>query len=175
MTDATSPLAALTGAGRTDVIPGYTLSPWTLRDYGELESEFNRAYIADAAAASANLPPELADKLLVKALEDVRAGCFNWGRTTFTLKMLSATSLPVLLYMSLRNSQPNVTRAEAASLVDLTNARRVHAAILELEGYGGRTKKNEAAGATVATSPNAGTPSSPPSESADSVTTKSSA
>jgi hypothetical protein len=116
----TSPLAALTGAGRTDVLPGYTLSPWTLA------------------------PPEFAQAMISKALDDVKIGEFQWGRAAFKLNVFAATYIPLMLYLSLRGRHPDITRDKAAALLTDENRNTIHRAILENERFIIAKKKDEA-------------------------------
>jgi hypothetical protein len=143
-TNTTSPLAALTGAGRTDVIPGYTLSPWTLRDYGEMESEFARNYLSTVCNAAATAPPEFAQAMISKALDDVKIGEFQWGRAAFKLNVFAATYIPLMLYLSLRGRHPDITRDKAAALLTDENRNTIHRAILENERFIIAKKKDEA-------------------------------
>jgi hypothetical protein len=145
----TSPLAALTGAGRTDVLPGYTLSPWTLRDYGEMESEFARNYLATVCNAAASAPPEFAQAMISRALEDVKIGEFQWGRAAFKLNVFAATYVPLMLYLSLRTRHPEITREKAAALLTDGNRNMVHRAILENERFYVAKKKDDAAPTTT--------------------------
>lgn len=169
-----SQLSDLVGAGLSDVLPEYTLSPWSLCEYGDAEVEFTREHIRNAAIAGQGLPPEVAKMLIDAAMSDAVKSAFVWGRIEFDRRLLATSTLPFRLWLSLRQSHPKLTREQAAALLTRENAANVNRAILELLGFAYEGDKPKKTDGQPSKSNSTGRPSSEPSgESADSATAKS--
>lgn len=148
-------LAELTAAGLSDVIPGYVLSPLTLRDYGEMEREFEAQSLAEAKVAA-----DGAKEIIERALDRIAGGRFSFGSVGFDDAALKVQNLPFLLYLSLRHQHKDVTREKAAAMLDGEDAPQIQAAILSLAGYLVK-KKPEGAPAEPPTGESSSAPSSP--------------
>lgn len=157
-----SELAKLTASPRTDVLPGYTLSPAALADFAQTEAELARAHIATAGAAAVELPDRIGKMIIEAATDDVAAGRFKFGRPAFDAHVVSTTLLPFLLFLTLKREHPATTRTQAEKLITPANEATVSRAVLELFGYNfdkpkaGAPKKEEGASGT-------GQPSAAPS------------
>lgn len=158
-----SELANLTNAGRSDVLPGFTLSPFDLADFGECEAEFSRRHLARAGEAAAVAPPSMREKLLTIASNEAVSGAFNWGRLGFNMAAHSLARLPFLLWLSLRHKHPTTILEEVAGMVTPENRDQVRRAVLELMEYKFGEKK-AVAGQVNQTSPPTGEKSSDPSD-----------
>jgi hypothetical protein len=161
-------LAALAAIGRTDVIPKHTLCPLRIRDFGELQRQFESMYLRVASNAGQGLPKEQADAILDRALILMAIGFFRYGGDGFDGMILAIDQLPTLLWACLQAKHPRMTPAGAALLINDENRINVRNVCLELAGYGPRPKKKESTGQPT------GTESSAPSSSEASATTASS-
>lgn len=162
-------LAELTGAGRVDIFPGFQLATLDLLDYGECEREFEAKHVAFAKAAASGQHPDVAEKIISKALRDVENGKFAFGTDSFDLEALKAQHLPFLLFLELRRNHADMTREKAGELLRASQDQPlVQDVICANAGYS-ITKKN-AASPTPSADPSTGTVSSQPSESPDSPT-----
>lgn len=92
--------------------------------------------MARAASAGVGLPSAVADSLIRIACSEVSAGRFKYGGQPFFAHVLSTTTLPFLLYLSLRRTDSTVTREAAANLITEENEAAVSRAVLEQFGYG---------------------------------------
>lgn len=164
-----SELAKLTAAPLTDVLPGYTLSPPTLADFGQQEAELERRHIATAGAAAVGLPASVAEAIIKAATNDVASGKFKFGRAAFDAHTLAPTSLPFLLYLTLRRNHADLTREKTASLVKTENEAKLNRAVLKLFGYpvdGEPADPKNGAGATPTGTGETSSPSSEPANAA---------
>lgn len=130
-----SDLSQLTGAGDTTIIPGYTLSPFSLAAYGEVEQELEREHMATAAAAGVGLPEALQTKLVDAAAKDVRNGAFNYGSPAFDRRIKAQHNTPFLLWTCLKIKAPQTSRAQADELLKGSNRDVVYWAILGFMGW----------------------------------------
>lgn len=158
-------LAELTGAGRSDIIEGYTLMPLRLLDYGELERIFEARHVARAQAAAEGMPADAAAKIMRQALDDVKRGEFTFGKDAFDDEAMKLANLPLLAYLEIRQKHPDI---DLEKTVDLLTAQpdlgAVREAVLSLARY--RVKKKPPATATEAepsTGASTGEPFSEPS------------
>lgn len=142
-------LAQLTAAPRTDIIPGYVLSPLTLLDIGELEQTFEARHLARGEAAGCGQT----------ALDDVRRGLFSFTGPDFDAEALKAQSLPTIAWMELRKAHKGITPEAAKDLLaTCPDQYAVRTAVLDLAGYQKVKKKSEGeSGGSPA--PNSSTPS----------------
>lgn len=136
-----SELAGLVGSPRSDVIPDYVMSPFQLFEFGECEEEFGRRHVSLAAAACDGADPSIRDTIVGVALNDVAVGSFNYGTVGFDARARAISSLPFLLYLSLRINHANITLAKASALLTPDNRMNVHRVVLSLMGYDKPVKK----------------------------------
>jgi len=172
-----SELSELTAAHDSAALPGYVLSRLDLGDFGELESKLEGRAIALAAAAATNLPRDLGERVMMRALDDCMAGLYSYGGAYFDAWAKSAKATPVLAHLSLLKKHGDMTEEKAAAL--LKDRPGASSDVLKMAGYAPTPKKTDPPPGNQ-TSPSPGGPSSKPSdapetESPASVTTKSAA
>lgn len=166
-----SEVSLLTRAPRSDVLPGYTLTPFDWSAYGEAEEEFDIAHRRKAGKAAIGLPPEIQDKLIAAASFDGQSGAFAYGTFGFDAKVRSGSGLDFLLWVALKPCHPKITLAEAGRLVTRENKPAVHRAVMECMAYKfDQPKKTEDSGpngeAGATGNPSPGDSSTEPSVSA---------
>lgn len=132
-------LADLTAAGRTDILPGYQLSPLSLKDFGVIERELESQRIAEVQVMVEGLPSNLAGvaaPLLLRGVqEDIAKGKYSFGRPLYNAFILSAKAGGLVLSLSIRHARPAFTRPEAEALADTPEAEAARNAILDMSGY----------------------------------------
>jgi hypothetical protein len=179
-----SNLSDLAASGRSiPELPGITLSPWELHDYGTAEDEFERAHLAKVtgAAYSNGMPPEARDHLIRTANAHISEGNLKYGSRGFDLQLFAPSNVPFMLWISGRAKTKNFLLEDAQRLVAQSKIRNaVHNVLLELagidvtrkaDGTKGDDKKGEATAPPDSTGPqstssSAGAESSAPSNSA---------
>lgn len=174
-----SNLPDLAASGRSvPELPGITLSPPELHDYGTVEAEFERAHLATAAASaySDGMPLQAQDHLIRAANDFVAEGRLKYGSRDFDLQLFVPTWVPFLVWVLGRAKTPTLLRKDAAAMVKAQGARNAaHAVILELFGVVKKEKADDKKGEAKAppdstgpqsTSSSAGAESSPPISSA---------
>jgi hypothetical protein len=127
----TAPLAP----GRSDVLPGYTISPLTLTSLAELEDEFARRHVAKLVGGATLVDGADWERAMRLASDETRRTRFAPGTEEWDAAMQSYSSVPLLLYLSLRKHHPQLTRQQAATLLTDDNFTDVRRGILELNGY----------------------------------------
>lgn len=128
-------LAELTGAGRSDILPGHTLSPLSLKDFGELEREIEGRRIAEAKVAADGTHPDVALLLLKSALNDVSSGKYGFGKPHFNAAAMSSAYGGLLLFLSLRHAHKDITREKSDGLADTPNGAKARDAVAEMSGF----------------------------------------
>ncbi len=159
-----SELGELTAAGRADLLPGHTLSPWRLVTIAEAEEEMERRHIATCVAGAIALPQPAQRLVAEAATRDIRDGAFKYRAPGFDRVLLSPSFTSLRLWLSLRARHPGVTRAQAARLITADNEIAVYYATCEMAGWSFAEKKARAGEAAAA--PSAGAPSTTDSASA---------
>lgn len=139
-----SQLSNLTGAGRTDLVPGYVLSPPRLREQAIAEDAFPRWYLNRIERGTRKLNPELRQAMLRTAAVDVRDGYFTVGMPGYDAMAMSAKGTALMFSLSLRVKHPQVTSEEAGKLFDAADESKITAAVQELWGYGVPETKSDA-------------------------------
>jgi len=169
-----STLSDLTGAPRSDVLPGYTLSKVDLGQIGEIEEELCIRHLTKAAKAADRLPPSAGEAVLRRADVAVASGIFSYATPIYDQRIQERTFFPFLLYTNLKVNHPMMTREGAEKIAadhkDLPSLRR---AVLEQHGFSFRVfevPKND-----EAPTQSTGGASSSDSGSADSTGTQSAA
>jgi hypothetical protein len=130
-----SDLAELTGAPRADVLPGYTLSMFGLSDFGEAQREFEIAHVAMAGKAAIDLPKQVGQTVIDRALNDVAEKKFAYGKPLFDRAAFDPAHLPALLHICLKTKHPNITRGQAKALLTRENEYDVQRSVLEQMGF----------------------------------------
>jgi hypothetical protein len=125
---------------RTDVLSNHTLSPFPLVALGEMEDEFNRNHCADLITISLAADPESWEKAMEFASEILKTRPVAFGTEAFDLRALSNSSLPLMFFLSLRVTEPKVTRTDAKALLTDENFLPVRTALLEFLGFKPRPK-----------------------------------
>lgn len=136
-------LSDIASTTNSDVLPGYVLSKWRLKEYADAENEFRESFLRESYAASVSLPAESQERAIDRANKYVGEGNLDYGTRGFKLRLFSARALPFLLWLSLRKLLPEMTREQVASLLTDNNEPQIKAAILKLLGYGGQSPKKE--------------------------------
>lgn len=130
-----STLHDIIGSGVTDILSGYTLSQWTLKEYGLAEKYFERQYLTNIEEASRDMSPMIRTSMIRMAMDDVKSKAYSYGTDYFGVSMLNLSNLPYLLFLSLRKLHPNITPEKAESLVNEENEAKLYSEILILQGY----------------------------------------
>jgi len=150
-----SALTDLTAAGDSSTLPGLLLSPPRLLEWAEAEQEAQRQYLSSIAAT--DLPTAARDAMYARAIDNLRDAPFSFGSPQFDAWATSASALPMLLWLSLRIKQPQITRSAAAELLIHHDNAQIIAAVLNLWGYRAEKKTpprdGTEVGAVVADSP----------------------
>jgi hypothetical protein len=154
-----SVLGDLTAAGDSEIIPGHTLCVPRLLEWAEAEQEAQRQYLWTIAEAASALGAPARDAMYQRAVDNLKSSPFSFGSSAFDAWATSAGALPFLLWLSLRASEPRMTRAQAAELLIQQDAKRIMPAVLELWGYR-LQKKAPARHAAPSESPSTGAASS---------------
>lgn len=165
-------LNEMSAAGRSDVLPGFVLSPPRLREWGDAEQEAASSYLRIVRQACAGMPPEVQAVLMQGALDLVAAGEFGMGMPKLDAFLRSATAAPFVAWLCLRVKHEQITREKVPGMylpaMDDAGAREeeVSRAVLELWGFLPQgSKKNEASNPSPP--PSTGPESSPSSESTE--------
>ena len=130
-----SDLQDLTAAGNSSVIPGSTLSPPRLIEWAEAESEAAEQYIRNISRAAMELPEPARAHLQSRAADNLLNSPPVFGSEAFDAWATSAGAVPFLLWLSLRISEPQVTRQEAAELLAGERGETIARAVWDLWGY----------------------------------------
>jgi hypothetical protein len=163
-----STLADLTAAGRSDVLPGYVLSPPRLREWGDAETEAAASYIRAVRQSCLGLPAEVSVALMQQALDLVASGEFGMGMPKLDAYLRSATAAPFALWLCLRVKHPQVTRDAVDEVTAATSEEDVARAVLELWGFlptGGAKKKTVSESSNQSTGGESSKPSEPSADS----------
>jgi hypothetical protein len=163
-----STLADLTAAGRSDVLPGYVLSPPRLREWGDAETEAAASYIRAVRQSCLGLPAEVSVALMQQALDLVASGEFGMGMPKLDAYLRSATAAPFALWLCLRVKHPQVTRDAVDEVTASASEEDVARAVLELWGFlptGGAKKKTVSESSNQSTGGESSKPSEPSADS----------
>jgi hypothetical protein len=139
-----SQLSELTAAERTDVLPGYVLSPPRLREHGVAEDSFARWYIERVERGTRRIPSDVRRAMLDIAVKDMRDGYFTVGQPGYDAFALSARGTRLMFWLSLRIKHPQITHKEAGELFDKqADEKSVTDAVFALWGYERAAKQTE--------------------------------
>jgi hypothetical protein len=140
-----SEIAKLAASPRSDLLSGFTVSPYGLSEYGELESEFSSNYLSKVGTVAEQMAAPVAKTMIEGALERIARGYFNWGSAGFDACCLSSHHFPLMLHTSLKIKHPQLSRIDAAKLITPENEYALKRGLLELLGFkfDGATKKSE--------------------------------
>jgi hypothetical protein len=159
-------LSDMTAAGRSDVLPGYVLSPPRLREWGEAEAEAGRCAVRVARALAEELPADRQREVLATAYEEVTSGAYSMGMPKLDAFLRAAANAPFIQWLCLRVKHPQVGRADMPTIVTEDVEEDVQRASLELWGFLPPLKKRTARAGRQNPSPPTGRESSPPAENA---------
>lgn len=121
--------------GRSDVLPGHVLSPFPLSAMGEMESEFNRTYCADLVSVSLTADPDSWERAMEFSAERLKERPIAFGTLAFDRMVLANASTPLMAYLSLRVTEPTITRAAAKALLTDEFFLSVRSALLDFLGF----------------------------------------
>jgi hypothetical protein len=130
-----SELSNLTASGNSSIIPGITLSPPRLIDWAEAEIEAAQHYLRTVARSAGELPESARAAMYSRAVDNLRGDPFAFGSRAFDAWAMSAAALPFLLFLSLRQCQPQTSRNQAADLLSGPDGGAVAASVWDLWGY----------------------------------------
>lgn len=130
-----STLSDLTSTGRTDVLPGYEISPFNLSAFAEVEMELGARHLATAALAAARLPEKEAAETRRVADATVQAGAFQFGKQVYDAAVQQTLMTPFLTWVSIKIKMPGVKRQEIENLITPENVWTVRKPVLEAMGY----------------------------------------
>jgi hypothetical protein len=128
-------LADLVGSPRTDVIPGFQLSSFTVDMLAQAEFEFSRKHLEVVMAAAESATDRIAGMMLRVANEHIADKQFVFGSRGFRINVWLQQNVPFLLYLSLQPKHPDMTRTKAAAMVTPDNEMKTHRCLLELMGF----------------------------------------
>jgi hypothetical protein len=157
-------LSDLAGAGRSDVLPGYVLSPPRLREWADAETEAAASYIRAVRQSCIGLPAEVSVALMQQSLDLVAAGEFGMGMPKLDAYLRSATAAPFILWLCLRVKHPQVSRDKVDDVTSGVAEEDVARAVLELWGFlptGGAKKKTVSESSNQSTGGESSKPSEP--------------
>lgn len=170
---------------RTDIIPGYTLCPFTIESFAQAEAEFARKHLEIVAAAAETATDRIAGLMLETANRLVADKHFAYGSRGFNLCAFNPISLAYLLYLTMGIKHPKATLQQAQALIPnfkLNQAAfdKIQNGVLELIGFRFDPPKTEDASKNGETGKSDSSlspliPSSNPSESGATATLPSSA
>lgn len=128
-------LAAKVNSPRVDVIPGYSLCTLRLKEMGLLEQEIASDYLRKVYNSLNGQNSPLAITTMQMAMDSIKNGTLKYGMPAYNDYFLSLSSVPFLLFLSLKKYHQNITLEQASALLSEDNDYLVHQAILELNGY----------------------------------------
>lgn len=131
-----SELSELTAAGRSDVVPGYVLSPPRLREHGIAEDAFARLYLQRVTKGTKGLAPDVQAVIIREAQKDVRDGYFTVRMPGYDSMANSAKGVFTMFLLSLRVKHETMRAADARKLLEAGSESRITDAVYELWGYG---------------------------------------
>jgi hypothetical protein len=122
---------------RTDVVAGYTLSPFTIEMFAQASAEFARKHLAVVSAVAEQSTARVADMLLRVASDQLAAQVFTFDNAAFRACCFAPENTPFLLYLSLGPKHPDVTVIKARRIIDENIDREpaIRVALNELMGY----------------------------------------
>lgn len=128
-------VATRVNSPNVDILPGYSLTGWSLIDYGIIEREVSKQYLRTIADSVTGDSSPNAVSMLRMAMEDVKRGNTRYGSLAFEDFVLSTSSIPFLLWIGLKKFQPTISQDHAFKLLTDDNQMEVYKAILTLNGY----------------------------------------
>lgn len=169
-----TPLADMVGSPRSDVVPGFLMSPFSVEAFAQAEFEFARKHLEIVGAAAEACSDRIAEMMLRVANNEVANKQFTYGSTGFRVCCFSQNNIPLLFWLTLQPRHPMLTREEARKLITPANEAAVTRATLELIGYSfAPTPKKNPETNPPPTPPLTGETSSPGSASGESPEPKS--
>ncbi len=147
MSDATKG-ADLTNAGRTDIIPGYTLCRPGLEQITAAEQEFGAAFLATVRRSLVDAKPEDKVAEMDAAQRKIIGGEISFGSGGFRSFAFRPTMAPMLAYLCMqRHHAGKVGYAEVLAMFDAARADATdwdyHKGTLELFGWDFDAKKKD--------------------------------
>jgi hypothetical protein len=174
------PLSDLLASPRSDILPGYILSPFTLDLIAQAEFEFARKHLEIVAGAASMAIDRIAKLMLQIANNEIANKQFVWGGNGFRLASFAETNLPFLLWLTLQEKHPQVTVEQASDLLPKGETKqakekrgKIHQGVLELLGYDFSTVNDDKKKKPGNQNQSTGGPLSPPSEKQESQDAKS--
>jgi hypothetical protein len=128
-------LQELASSGNSAVIAGHTLRAPRLIEWADAEIEANRNYLQSVALAAAELPEGVRQGMHARAVDNLKDHPLVFGSAGFDAWALSAGALPILVWLSLRISQPKVSRQQAAQILSSGDGDAIARAVWDLWGY----------------------------------------
>jgi hypothetical protein len=144
-------MSAATAAPAPVTINGkkYRAAPVDFDGIGEMEEYARARILAIAAKAADDLPKELADKLIDRALKTATA--IGFDSEEFRKYLMSGRGMITMLSLSLRGNHPGMTPKAVAEMVKDRDEELVSAVdvVLRISGFNGDEKDGQQPGEAV--------------------------
>lgn len=118
-----SELSKLTGAGDSTTIAGQTVSPPRLIEIADAEAEAARQYMRTLRSAIAEFSDSERSVAISRATDNLQGSPFTYASPRFNMWALSYSGVIYIGWLSMRITDPRITIARAAELLDSNEAR----------------------------------------------------
>lgn len=136
-------LADIVAAPRSDILPGFQLSPFSIDMIAQAEFEFARKHLEVVAAAAEIATDRIARLMLSIANNEIANKQFVYGANGFILSAFSTSNLPFLLWLTMGEKHPTMMLPAVRPLITKANEDKVKRGVLELLGYDFSKPKDE--------------------------------